>query len=71
MQVLVQLPLQAGQLDELSKVRDTSWQRVLLEAAFTDVLLVRVVLRTPSRTGARAAARDKQGQEEEETDRGR
>ena len=52
-QVLVQLPLQARQLDDLPEVRNTGGQGMLLEAASADVLLVRMALRTPSgaRTG--------------------
>ena len=50
-QVLVQLPQKAQQLDVLQEMRDAGGQGLLLVAGLADVLLVRVVLWTPP-TGA-------------------
>ena len=47
--MLVQLSSQAKQLDDMPEVWDTGGQRVLLETAPADVLLVRVVLRATPR----------------------
>ena len=64
--MLVHLSSQAKQLDGTPEVWDTGGQRVLLETAPADVLLVRVVLRAPSGARARAKVRGKERQEEEE-----
>ena len=64
--MLVHLSSQAKQLDDMPEVWDTGGQRVLLETAPADVLLVRVVFRAPSGTGARTAVWDKERREEEE-----
>ena len=47
-QVLVQLPQKAQQLDDLQEMWNAGGQRLLLVAGIADVLLVRMVLRTPA-----------------------
>ena len=68
--MLVRLPQEARQLDDMPEMRDASGEGVLLEGGPADVLLVRVALWTPTgaRTGAKPGGQKRQKEEEASMD---